>query len=333
MHISESKLRHILSTVADKIYIEAVSLFNTISSNSLNKLNFDRNDTSVYPWLFVVLSLFLCNGCVSVRAVGFETVDGKVTECRDSVKGRLENIQVVAEYLEEEFGEDRAIQYVITNLDEPKQELKGILPLGKFRAEIGSVRDNTKLQHLDYLFLESFTMGAHCCWYYHVIGLSPNIHFVGQLLSSTGEIALEDVDGDGSPEIAISDDVYTFWGGTGYADSIYSSVYLKISGDAISLDTKAMSEPVPSPSDFDQSVAEARDAFDKGEVQGFDISYDGKEFISAPMPMVQEVIRLIYGRVDEYRNQLASRAGLIVEHDLLRRRLRLPSCRDFSEGM
>lgn len=55
------------------------------------------------------------------------------------------------------------------------------------------------------LFIEGYSMGAHCCFEYHLFELGPELKLLWQGLTLDAGAVLKDLDGDGSAEIVTGD--------------------------------------------------------------------------------------------------------------------------------
>ncbi len=134
----------------------------------------------------------------------------------------------------------------------------------------------------------SFSGGMHCCYSYQVLSFAPKFR-AGATLDG-GESPLEVV-GDG-PNVVFkgTDGVLGYWH-SDFASSVFSDVYLQVSGDSVSLAEAWMKYP-PSEDELAKMKAESAAAFASKE--NWMQSPENGEPPYAPRVLMQHVVKLIY---------------------------------------
>jgi hypothetical protein len=61
------------------------------------------------------------------------------------------------------------------------------------------------------LVITNWSGGAHCCTYYHIFSLHPELQHIGMIDAGHYDSRIEDLDGDGNWEFMVHDWAYRFW--------------------------------------------------------------------------------------------------------------------------
>lgn len=135
-----------------------------------------------------------------------------------------------------------------------------------------------------------YSGGAHCCFVYQVLSFAPEF-LVGATLDG-GESPLELVSGT-SPNVVFraSDGVLSYWH-SAFANSIFSSVYVEVKADTVSLADAWMKYPAPSDEEWTQLKAAAAAAFASKEDWLQDPVNGEPPF--APRALIAQMVELIY---------------------------------------
>src|SRR5690606_38183156 len=120
---------------------------------------------------------------------------------------------------------------------EPEGE-GSVLPLGLDLDVTGDGRPDFVLQ--------SYSGGAHCCFYTLIIEREPEILLLAELDGAHAEVRLENLDQDPALEAVLLDWTFAYWK-TSFADSPAPQVILKLDETGYNGSAALMRGPAPTP--------------------------------------------------------------------------------------
>lgn len=136
-------------------------------------------------------------------------------------------------------------------VDEPPGSPDGVLPLGLDVDATGDGRPDFVLQ--------SYSGGAHCCFYTQVIERQPELALLAEFDGSDSPVSLEQRDDDPALEVVLNDWSFAYWKAP-FADSPAPLVILDLQEGVYVGAVELMRQPAPPPAEVARLAADARQA-------------------------------------------------------------------------
>ena len=95
------------------------------------------------------------------------------------------------------------------------------------------------------LLLIEFTGGLHCCTRGTVLGLGRTFREYGTIDGADGDVVLDDVDGDGIPEIKVGDFRFAYWRDVPFSDTPVPEMIYRFRDGRYEVACDLMREPEP----------------------------------------------------------------------------------------
>jgi hypothetical protein len=136
-------------------------------------------------------------------------------------------------------------------VDEPPGSPDGVLPLGLDVDATGDGRPDFVLQ--------SYSGGAHCCFYTQVIERQPELALLAEFDGSDSPVSLEQRDDDPALEVVLNDWSFAYWKAP-FAESPAPLVILDLQEGVYVGAVELMRRPAPPPAEIARLAAAARQA-------------------------------------------------------------------------
>ncbi len=140
-----------------------------------------------------------------------------------------------------------AFSFMVT---EPTGE-DGVLPLGLDVDATGDGRPDFVLQ--------SYSGGAHCCFYTLIIEREPEVMVLAELDGGHSEVRLQNLDSDPALEATLLDWTFAYWK-TSFAESPAPQVVLKLDENGYNASAALMRGPAPDAAEIAALAKDAREA-------------------------------------------------------------------------
>ncbi len=134
----------------------------------------------------------------------------------------------------------------VSMVEEPPGSPDGVLPLG---LDVDATGDGNP----DFV-LQSYSGGAHCCYYTQVIERSPELALLAEFDGSDSPVELKNLDDDPALEVVLLDWSFAYWK-TSFADSPAPQVILDLQEGVYSGSVELMRQAPPS-AEFIADIAE-----------------------------------------------------------------------------
>jgi hypothetical protein len=131
-------------------------------------------------------------------------------------------------------------------VQEPPGSEFGVLPLGLDVDATGDGRPDFVLQ--------SYSGGAHCCYYTLVLEREPELAVLAEFDGSNSPAVLRDIDGDAALEVQLNDWTFAYWKAS-FADSPAPEVILDLQDEVYAGAPALMRRPPPSPDALKSEIA------------------------------------------------------------------------------
>jgi hypothetical protein len=136
-------------------------------------------------------------------------------------------------------------------VDEPPGSPDGVLPLGLDVDATGDGRPDFVLQ--------SYSGGAHCCFYTQVIEREPELALLAEFDGSDSPVSLEQRDADPALEVVLYDWSFAYWKAP-FSESPAPLVILDLQEGVYLGAVELMRQPAPPPAEIASLAAEAQAA-------------------------------------------------------------------------
>lgn len=136
-------------------------------------------------------------------------------------------------------------------VDEPPGSADGVLPLG---LEVDATGDGQP----DFV-LQSYSGGAHCCFYMQVIERTPEVALLAEFDGGDSPVTLENRDADPALEVVLYDWSFAYWKAP-FAESPAPMVILDLQDGVYAGAVELMRAPPPDRATLARFAAEARAA-------------------------------------------------------------------------
>lgn len=117
--------------------------------------------------------------------------------------------------------------------------------------------------------ISNWTGGAHCCLSYDVLELGNHVKKVGHIDAGDGAPCKFIREKDGKIDFVVYDWTFAYWN-TSFVESPAPEVILRYEPGGYQPAIKLMRKPAPSPSDFQELVAEGKRQFHSAKTYGSD---------------------------------------------------------------